>query len=125
MWFDIFNYIYGYQHIDNYFPNNINSMKKSAYGKPLLIKSDKTKTINRIENVSESTIQNLVFEFPECLPLSDIDESYNPIIPICKELGTPVGPLDIFMITHNGDIAIIETKLWRNPEARRKVIAQF
>jgi hypothetical protein len=29
------------------------------------------------------------------------------------------------MITPNGDIAIIETKLWRNPDARRKVIAQI
>jgi hypothetical protein len=29
------------------------------------------------------------------------------------------------MHTPNGDIVIIETKLWRNPEARRKVVAQI
>lgn len=41
------------------------------------------------------------------------------------ELNTPVGPLDILMITPNGKLVIIETKLWRNPEARRKVVAQI
>jgi hypothetical protein len=29
------------------------------------------------------------------------------------------------MATPNGDLAIVETKLWRNPEARRKVVAQI
>jgi len=53
-----------------------------------------------------------------------IDEAYNPVISICTELSTPVGPLDIFMVTPNGDLVIIETKLWYNPEARRKVVAQ-
>jgi hypothetical protein len=100
-------------------------MKKSAYGKPLIIKDKSVNSINRIEEFDELTIQDLVFNYPECIPVSDIDESYNPIIPVCTELRTPVGPLDIFMITPNGDIVIIETKLFRNPEARRKVIAQI
>jgi len=101
-------------------------MKKSAYGKPILISEDnKIIEINKINSFDEEYIQNIVFEFPSCLPISDIDEAYNPIIPICKELNTPVGPLDILMITPLGELAIIETKLWRNPEARRKVIAQI
>jgi len=100
-------------------------MKKSAYGKPILISNGESSSIKRLENVDELTIQNLIFDFPECLPISDIDESYNPVISVCKELRTPTGPLDILMITPNGDIIIIETKLWRNPEARRKVIAQI
>lgn len=100
-------------------------MKKTAYGKPILISKNESHLINRIENVDELTIQKLVFDFPECLPISDLDESYNPCIPVCKELKTPVGPLDIFMVTPNGDLVIIETKLWRNPEARRRVIAQI
>ena len=41
------------------------------------------------------------------------------------DLNTPVGLLDILMVTPNGKLVIIETKLWRNPEARRKVIAQI
>jgi hypothetical protein len=100
-------------------------MKKSAYGQPILLSENRSKTINKIEIVDELSIQNLVFDFPECLPISDIDESFNPLIPVCMELRTPVGPLDILMVTPNGDLAIMETKLWRNPEARRKVIAQI
>ena len=100
-------------------------MKKTAYGNPVLLKNNQSKLINRIEFKDELSIQNLVFDYPDSIPVSDIDEAYNPLISVCKELNTPVGPLDIFMITPNGDIAIIETKLWRNPEARRKVVAQI
>ncbi|NOT36593.1 MAG: DUF4268 domain-containing protein [Saprospiraceae bacterium] len=100
-------------------------MKKSAYGKPLLINNGNINTLRKIESIDELTIQDLVYQIPESLPISDIDESYNPVIPVCKELNTPAGAIDIFMITPNGDLVIIETKLWRNPEARRKVVAQI
>jgi len=100
-------------------------MKKSAYGKPLFIDRGKISTLNKIESINELAIQDLVFKFPESLPISDIDESYNPVIPVCKELSTSAGAIDVFMITPNGDLVIIETKLWRNPEARRKVVAQI
>jgi hypothetical protein len=101
-------------------------MKKSAYGAPILIKKEGEKNVLfKLDNFNEAFIQDIVFENPECLPISDIDESFNPLIPICKELNTAVGPLDILMINPNGEIAIIETKLWRNPESRRKVVAQI
>jgi len=101
-------------------------MKQTAYGKPILLNSDGSITeLEKIKVLKESSIQELIFQYPSCLPISDIDESYNPIIPVCIELRTPVGPLDILMITPDGEIAIIETKLWRNPEARRVVVAQI
>lgn len=37
---------------------------------------------------------------------------------------TSAGPIDNVLLTANGDIAIVEAKLWRNPVARRKVVAQ-
>ena len=101
-------------------------MKKIAYGKPFLIGiNNNGVALNKIENIDELSIQNFVFNTPECLPISDINESFNPALPVCKELNTPVGPLDILMATPNGDLIIIETKLWRNPEARRIVVAQI
>ncbi len=100
-------------------------MKNSAYGNPLYIKNNQIQSLSRDTTFNEAEIQNLIFSNPQCLPLSDIDESYNPLIPVCMEMSTPAGPMDILMITPNGDIAIIETKLWVNPEARRKVIAQI
>lgn len=100
-------------------------MKRTAHGNPILISNGEVEVLNGINPYLEREIQDLIFKNPQCLPISDIDESYNPIIPVCKELNTPVGPLDIFMITPNGDIVIIETKLWSNPESRRKVVAQI
>lgn len=100
-------------------------MKKTAHGNPVLVSKRKNVILQAVSPLLEKDIQDLVFENPECLPISDIDESYNPIIPVCKELYTSAGPLDILMITPNGDLIIIETKLWSNPEARRKVVAQI
>ena len=41
------------------------------------------------------------------------------------ELQTEAGPADILYITENGQLVVVETKLWRNPEARRVVVAQI
>ena len=46
-------------------------------------------------------------------------------MPICMELNTPAGPLDALYVTPTGRLVILEAKLWRNPEARRKVVAQI
>ena len=101
-------------------------MKKRANGTPILIRlNNETVSLDKEDNYDEAFLQNLIFEKPECLPISDIDESFNPLIPICKELNTAVGPMDILMVNPNGEIAIVETKLWRNPESRRKVVAQI
>ena len=101
-------------------------MKQTAYGKPLFINADdQVQYLSKIEVLDELSMQELIFKYPECLPVSDIDESYNPLIPVCCELNTTVGSLDILMVSPNGELTIIETKLWRNPEARRKVVAQI
>ena len=101
-------------------------MKKSAHGNPILINNNsRLNILKRVNPYLEKDIQELIFKNPQSLPISDIDESYNPILPVCKELKTSAGPLDIFMITPNGDLVVIETKLWANPESRRKVVAQI
>ena len=101
-------------------------MKKTAYGKPLFLSNEYEVTpLTKNESLDERTVQELILRNPECLPISEIDESYNPIMPVCKELNTTVGPLDILMVSPNGELTIIETKLWRNPKARREVVAQI
>ena len=100
-------------------------MKKTAHGTPILIGDNKTELLSPINTFLEREIQELVFKHPASLPISDINESYNPIVPIAMELQTGVGPMDIFMATPSGDLLIIETKLWSNPESRRKVVAQI
>ena len=43
---------------------------------------------------------------------------------IIREFCTSRGPIDILIITENADILLIETKLYRNPESHRTVVAQ-
>lgn len=73
---------------------------------------------------SEAWLQDMLFKHPEILPVADIDASFGPLLPLCCELRTEAGPIDIAYINPNGHLTLVECKLWRNPEARRKVVAQ-
>jgi RecB family endonuclease NucS len=46
-----------------------------------------------------------------------------PFVPLCTERRTPAGPIDIAFINPAGRLTLVEFKLWRNAEARRKVVA--
>ncbi|MFS2150664.1 hypothetical protein [Rhizobium sp. Rhizsp42] len=75
--------------------------------------------------MSESDIQELIHRHPLCLPIGEIDPMFAGAIAICRELTTPAGPIDNFLITPSGLPIIVECKLWRNPEGRREVIGQI
>jgi hypothetical protein len=77
----------------------------------------------------EAWLQGLLFSHPYLIPISEIDPGASRVIPVCCELalggiGSSVR-LDIFGITPFGRPVLIECKMWRNPEARRKVVAQI
>lgn len=74
---------------------------------------------------SEAWLQNALFAHPECLPIKEIDPHIGILIPVCTEIETGAGPADILFVTPTGQIVLVETKLWRNPEARRAVVAQI
>lgn len=73
---------------------------------------------------NEAWLRDTLYNNPEILPIGDIEPSFGPLLPLCTELRTPAGPLDIAFINALGRLTLVECKLWRNPEARRKVIAQ-
>jgi len=100
-------------------------LKRTAYGKPIFIGKNATIQLEQIGTFDEKFIQELVFNHSEALPIDEIDDTYSPLIPVCTELQTPVGPLDVLLVTPSGRLCVVETKLWRNPEARRKVVAQI
>jgi hypothetical protein len=74
--------------------------------------------------LTEDWLQVQLFRYPLLLPIEDIDPAYRRLLPVCRELSTPAGPIDILYVTPQGRLVVVETKLWRNPEARRKVVAQ-
>jgi hypothetical protein len=101
----------------------------SMYATPFIV-NDKGET-DLLEKVpfgsgfSENWLQNRLYENPQSLPLQQIDPAYQEVCPLCMEMNTGAGPIDVVYITPQGRLVIIETKLWRNPEARRKVVAQI
>lgn len=77
----------------------------------------------------EKWFQELMFTQPALFPIEQIEPGAAKFIPICRELTIPKTGgisvfLDIFGLTNEGKLVLIECKLWRNPQARREVIAQ-
>lgn len=96
---------------------------------PMMVRDGEISFLQRIpfkeKFQNESWLQQLLFDYPEMLPVYELEPVFSPLIPVARELGTPAGPIDLVYINHDGFITLAETKLWRNPEARRSVVAQI
>jgi hypothetical protein len=76
-------------------------------------------------SIREPWFQNLLFQNPTLFPIDEIEPLFGPLIPVARELPTSVGPVDIVYINPRGYLTLVETKLFRNPEARREVVGQI
>lgn len=76
-------------------------------------------------SIREGWFQDLLFKNPTLVPIDEIEEVYGPLVPVARELPTGAGPIDVVYINPRGYITLVETKLFRNPEARREVVAQI
>lgn len=73
----------------------------------------------------ENWLQNLIHNNPQVLPIDEIESGFAPLISLGREIFTAVGYIDNLYISPNGYLTIVETKLWRNPEAKREVVGQI
>jgi hypothetical protein len=78
---------------------------------------------------TEDWLQRLLFRHPNVFPIRQIEPGFDELLPACIELplsfgGGKSGALDALFFTTSGNLVLVETKLWRNPEARRSVVAQ-
>lgn len=73
----------------------------------------------------EAWLQKLLFDHAYLLPVGELEPVFGDHVAVCRELPTPAGPVDLLYINPRGFITLVETKLWRNPDARRSVIAQI
>lgn len=103
-------------------------MENYQYATPILIRDGETIILQRVpfgEKIfNEDWLQSLLFENPTILPFSDLEPVFDGSLPVVRELPTGAGPVDLMYMNSKGYITLVETKLWRNPEARRSVIAQ-
>ena len=74
---------------------------------------------------NEDWLQNLIHQTPQLVPAGEVEAAFENIIPVVRELPLPSGYLDNLYITPEGYPVLVEVKLWKNQEARRKVIAQI
>ncbi|KQY11199.1 hypothetical protein [Rhizobium sp. Root482] len=80
----------------------------------------------------EKWLQELLFAHPALIPLDRIEigaGGAGEVVPLCRELTLSreggVVYLDLLCVTRAGRLMLIECKLWRNPQARREVVAQI
>jgi hypothetical protein len=100
----------------------------------LLFDADGTRSLQRTslkatDGHDEKWLQALLFQHPGLIPIDQIDPGAGQVVPICRELAIPKEGSTVFLdmlgVTEKGRLVLIECKLWRNPQARREVIAQI
>lgn len=70
----------------------------------------------------EDHLQRYIYDNPESIPLYDIKEDIRLLI-LAREFPTNSGPIDAIGIDQYGELYIVETKLYKNPD-KRTVISQ-
>ena len=100
---------------------SIGSPVRIVEGKSVSLKQ---KHIDEDTPLDERWLQELVFKHPEAIPMEQIEPDLGELIPVCLELPLRCGFLDNLYATPDGDLVVVEVKLWRNHEMRRSVMAQ-
>lgn len=80
------------------------------------------KRVNRANFTDEDELQRYIYENPESIPLYDIKEDIRLLI-VAREFPTESGPIDALGVDKDGELYVIETKLYDNAD-KRKVVAQ-
>src|SRR4051812_13014842 len=72
----------------------------------------------------EAWLQQLIHERPGLIPVADIEPAFGELVAVAREVQCGHGSIDNLYLTPTGGIVLVETKLWRNLQARREVVAQ-
>lgn len=76
----------------------------------------------------EKLLQELIDSSPNVLPVRDFLPSTKALFSLGREIPVDIGGsngyIDNLLVTNDGYLVIVETKLYRNPEATREVVTQ-
>ena len=70
----------------------------------------------------EDNLQQYIYDNPESIPLYEIKEDIRLLI-LAREFATESGPIDALGVDKDGEIYLVETKFYKNPD-KRTVVAQ-
>ena len=90
-----------------------------------IIISKKGKNAKKLDKISipkEDFLQRQIYENPECIPLYDYKEDVQLLI-LAREFPSGAGAIDALGIDKDGELYLVETKLYKNPD-KRLVVAQ-
>ena len=59
----------------------------------------------------EAWLQDLLYRYPDAIPVAEIDDAYAHLVPLARELDTPAGPIDVLYVTPTGRIATSGLKI--------------
>ena len=101
-------------------------------GTPLLLSGDQSgqvlcrvETKHGTDQFQESFLQETIDRWPNILPIRDFYPNVEGLCSLGREipvdLGGSGGSIDNLLVTDDGHLVIVETKLWRSPEALRKI----
>lgn len=93
--------------------------------KILIVEGNNVSPLDEAKFALEGKLQDYLEGFPSLISLKEIDENASDLLCIGREIGAGPGSIDLLYIDENGLLTIVETKLARNPEARRTVIGQI
>jgi hypothetical protein len=80
------------------------------------------KRVNRTSFEDEDELQRYIYENPESIPLYDIKEDIRLLV-VAREFPTQSGPIDAIGVDKEGELYLVETKLYKNAD-KRSVVAQ-
>jgi hypothetical protein len=102
--------------------------QRDAAGSPVMILNGTGSALRRVMlgtgEHNEAWLQALIQRHPEVLPIGNIEPIFVDAVPVACEVACAHGYIDNLLITPRGDIVIVEVKLWKNPQARREMVAQ-
>lgn len=80
--------------------------------------------VARSRFVQEQHLQDYIRSNPQVIPMSDVTGRENVrLMALETEFPTDSGPIDVLAVDEEGEVYLIETKLYKNPD-KRKVVAQ-
>ena len=104
-------------------------MKDRQFETPVLVRDGEATPLRRVpldeRTFDELALQDLLFAHPTLIPVGDIEPLFAGLRSLARELPVGGGFLDLIFMNGEGYLTLVETKLWRNPEARRTVVAQI
>jgi hypothetical protein len=98
-------------------------------GHPYIASPEKSTRLKRVQLndklINEGWLQEKLHQFPDLLPLDELDPSFRDSISLCREMSVNSGRIDNLYLSPSGHLTLVETKLFRNPQARREVVGQI